>query len=423
MAADEAADHVARTRRPRPHRVARHQGAQVVAEFLGRRVALAGVLLQGLGEHAVQVLRPGTRQGDAARMPTQRRRDVAAQGNAQLVRGLVRAPERMRAGQGFVQQQPERVDVGGGRDGFAAQLFGGGIGRRQRAAVVAGQGARGVGFEQLGDAVVEQLGDVAASDHQVGRLDVAVYEQAAMGVGHRVAHLQEQREARGGRRLRAREVGVPGLAVDVLEGEKGNALGIGAGIDEAHDVGVVERGEDVALVLQAAPRLRRQASADDALDRHGLRVVAIAVRPVHDPGTALADPGVDHEPAHSRARRQGVDHIVGQTIGRYMFGQRRCVLVREQFGHVLGQRGVVHGEICEQASTCRGVGRKGLDEHGLHLLPARGVASRAHGASSRASQSRARVQSRLTVATEMPSTCAISSSSSPPKKRSSTTRA
>ena len=52
-----------------------------------------------------------------------------------------------------------------------------------------------LGVDQLGDAEVEELGLSRRRDEDVGRLDVAVHDQAAVRVLHRVAQLGEQPEA------------------------------------------------------------------------------------------------------------------------------------------------------------------------------------------------------------------------------------
>ena len=56
-------------------------------------------------------------------------------------------------------------------------------------------------LEQLGDAEVEQLGDAVGRDQDVRGLDVAVDDQALMGVMDGVAHLAEHRQPLADRQL------------------------------------------------------------------------------------------------------------------------------------------------------------------------------------------------------------------------------
>ena len=102
-----------------------------------------------------------------------------------------RARERRGIGHQFMQQQPERVHVGGGGGAVAGELFGRGVADGVGALVEAG-GIGAAVVEQFGDAEVEQF-RVAIGRHQhVGGLEVAMHDEVAMRVRHRRTHLPHQ---------------------------------------------------------------------------------------------------------------------------------------------------------------------------------------------------------------------------------------
>ena len=159
------------------------------------------------------------------------------------------------AGEQFVQQHAERVDVGGGRDHLAADLFRAGVFRRhQREAVRRGRVrlAAKVGIEQLGDAEIEQLGRAVGGHQDVGGLDVAMDDQVLVRVLHRCADFREHLESRRGVQAARLAVLVDRLPLDELHREVGQAVGRGAAVEQAADVGMVEAGEYLALVAEAA---------------------------------------------------------------------------------------------------------------------------------------------------------------------------
>ena len=98
------------------------------------------------------------------------------------------------AGDEFVQQYAERVNIGGGGDVAASLLFGCGIGRRER-------GGQGLvffrGIEQLGDAEIQQADGTITGNQHIGRLDVPVHDQRTMRRVHGVADIGEQCQPRG----------------------------------------------------------------------------------------------------------------------------------------------------------------------------------------------------------------------------------
>ena len=95
-----------------------------------------------------------------------------------------------------VEQDAERVHVGGDRHRLAEELLGRGVLRRQGTPAFArelGRLARRSAFlEQLGDAEVEQLDAAVLCDQDVGRLDVAMDDEVGVRVRHRGEDVEEE---------------------------------------------------------------------------------------------------------------------------------------------------------------------------------------------------------------------------------------
>ena len=161
--------------------------------------------------------------------------------------------ERMLAGEQVVEEDADGLEVGRGRDGLALELLGAGTLR--------GEGAKGLGegigkaelggVEHLGDAEVEDLDGARESDEDVGRLEVAVDDEAAVGSGDRVEELDDEAQAVVQVRMTV-AVAVEGLALDVVHDKVRESGAGGAGVDEADDVGVTEGGEGFLFGLEAA---------------------------------------------------------------------------------------------------------------------------------------------------------------------------
>ena len=92
---------------------------------------------------------------------------------------------------------------------------------------------------------------------------------------------------------------IVGVAIDrralhVLHHEVGKALGRGAAVEEPRDVRMVQRGEDLPLVAEAADDQLRVHAAADHLD--GDRVLEIAGAPgqIDRAHAAASDAALDH---------------------------------------------------------------------------------------------------------------------------------
>ena len=167
-----------------------------------------------------------------------------------------------------------------------------------------------VGGEQRGDAEVEQLGLAGGGDQDVGRLDVAVHDQALMRIREGGAHLFDQSDARpdaGPVRLAPR---VDRLAVDQLHDQVGHAVVGAAGIEQLGDARMVEAGEHAPLEAEPFDDRGRAPRRQD-LDR-GLPVelVVVALRREDDAHAAAAD--FRHQPVGAEAP---ADQCRGEDVG------------------------------------------------------------------------------------------------------------
>ncbi len=155
------------------------------AEVAGGEVALVRILGERLGEHLVERRRKvGAACRDARRLIV----DVSPQR-----RHVAVAPERRLAGQGFVEEAPERVHVGAGVGPTVRDL----LGRDVVDGADEGAGACGAGpgsIGALGQAEVGEVGvlvAVALLDEHVGRLDIPVNEPARVGGVERLGDLRD----------------------------------------------------------------------------------------------------------------------------------------------------------------------------------------------------------------------------------------
>jgi hypothetical protein len=182
----------------------RRQRAQVFGERGDAGVTLFGFVHRAAhdafeiaAQHALQRRRRCAR--DAASTAVAAVSLAASSRSTSRMRGGSRESPRARAGARDPLSNSRSSRRAGTRrsrgDRRAGVLLGRGVfGRHQRRG-----GARrfvGAGIEQLGDAEVEQLERAVRCDEHVRGLDVAMHDEVAMRVRHRVADVEEQREAR-----------------------------------------------------------------------------------------------------------------------------------------------------------------------------------------------------------------------------------
>jgi len=171
------------------------------------------------------------------------------------------------AGNQFAEHNAERVDIGGGRDWFAAALFGRSISGRERGQVRL-QRIRIV--EQFGDAEIQQLDLAIVRNEHVGRLQVAMHDQRAMRGFDRAADLQEQCHALSQVESAPARVFGQRLSLDQLERDVGDAAFGHAAFDEACDAGMAQLRQRLALPPKLLLRIRRIQAAPQQFQRNVL---------------------------------------------------------------------------------------------------------------------------------------------------------
>src|SRR6185437_8001877 len=113
------------------------------------------------------------------------------------------------------------------------------------------RGALRIAAEQLRNSEIEQLDRAVAGYEDVGRLDVPMHDQMAVGVRHGRQHREKQLDARFDIQLMPPAVGVDRLAFDVFDHQVGQTAIEHAGIDQPRDVGMIELSEQIALDPEA----------------------------------------------------------------------------------------------------------------------------------------------------------------------------
>ena len=271
-------------------------------------------------------------------------------------------------------------------------------------------------LELLGDAEVEQLDPAIAIDQQVGRLEVAMHDQVAMRVTHRIQHLQEQHRALAQAEGVRIAPAVDRHAVDPFHHEVRLAVLADATVQQDRDVGMLQPRQDLAFAQEAFTRGGRIGTGADQLERGPVRIGAVAAsNGVHRAHAAVAEdpddlPHADAAPEHG-IRRRG--------IARQCFAPMRCVAT-EGFGgtgigvqqdlYLPAQFAVVATQRIEPAAAIlAGQFRDFVEDR--ECAPTAFDLIVVHACNSASRKARALRQSRRTVRSLSPSICAISASS------------
>ncbi len=203
------------------------------------------------------------------------------------------------------------MHVGQRRRAIAEHLFGRGVAQRHRGDTGARRGVAVV-VDEFGDAEVEQVGNVVAVDQNVRGLQVAMHDQRAMRIGHRVADLHEQRDALTQARSPLphpeREID----AFDVVHRQPGTTAAVDAAIKQARDLRMLQARQNLALAQKTQIQPETGQIPTDQLERHPLCISAVvALGEEHLAHAAAAD--ATHDPVRPAAlgqcRRSQVAHI------------------------------------------------------------------------------------------------------------------
>ena len=280
----------------------------------------------------------------------------------------------MSTDQQAIQQGAQTVDIRRRRYRLATPLLGAGIVTAQARISLGPLFLAVAGLNQGGDPEIEQARRTGLIDQNIGRLDIAMNDQAVVGKLYRLADLAKQLQPCPQPKLLALAPGGDIQAPHVLHHQVGLTPRQGATVQETGDVGMTEISQHLAL----APKTRMQISAQRQrhdLDHHRLfeNLVAAAGQ-------------VDR--AHAASGQQAVDgprpHLLPglETAGpqlcfnRSMDARRKLVvsLVGGKHGRYLGkQREVIGTGACQPGlALFFGLLQGGLEKR-LNALPATGV--------------------------------------------------
>ena len=134
---------------------------------------------------------------------------------------------------------------------------------------------------------------MAVDDQHVAGFQVAVHDVVFVRMLHRVEHREAQLEPLGRGQLVIVGVAIDRGAPDVLHHEIGQPFGRGASVEEARDVGMIQRGQDLTFVAEAADDQVGVHAAPDHLDRDRVLEIVGAPRQIDGTHAAAADQPFD----------------------------------------------------------------------------------------------------------------------------------
>ena len=425
IAADETTCAVTQGRRAGRDRLGVQPGQQVRAQRIHAAVALGGIghqaALRDRRKVAAQLFceRAGCRAalrrifcGGVQRCVPQRLRIAIHPRQPRAQWGFTGQAIGMRLRQQRVQQHAELVEIGGGRDRLAMQLFGRCVFGGER--TLAGTRVAGVVvLHQLGDAEVQQERVATGIDHDVRWLQVAMHHQLPMRERHRIQHLQQQAHPAAHVQRACIAPAIDAFALHPRHHEPRRVVFVHAAVEQAGDVRMLQAGQDLPLAQEALARQRTVQADADALERGFMAVRAVdALDPIDRAHAAAAQHLPDVPRADAGARRQfrGIDAVLAQS--GELRGDRVGVFAGiggEHRLHIAMQLDII-AAFLGQPRRARG---RGQLQRGIEQLQGALQARRvdAHALPSWAIRNaRARRQSRCTVRSVMPWMSAISGS-------------
>ena len=179
-------------------------------------------------------------------------------------------------------------------------------------------------IEEFCDAEVEEFGCAVGEDKDVSGLEVAMDDEAGVGVLDGFADFAEEDETVFGGEFVLLYVFVDGLAFDEFHDDVGEVV-VGASVDEAGDVGVFELGEDLTFGAEAGFELGVGEVRADDLDGYDFLVSVIVAGGLeyaaHTAGAEFAEDSVGAEAlvvAHTHATSwlPHTRHLLGLCVVR-----------------------------------------------------------------------------------------------------------
>ena len=240
--AHELADAISQRVRARQHRAPVEVTPKIVGESLCRWIAPLGLARERLTHDGVEVAAQSASPAPPlrGRAADSKARALRRGGGGLAVRTRLARPSPPLRRRRLVREQlegqrSEAPHIGGGGGRLAGELLGRGIGRRQDARftpVCRGEpsGARIVAMPKS-----SSLSSPLGRDQHVGRLEVAMDDQVAVGVRDRVARHQQEAEAILDRERALLGEEVDGLAVHALHDQVGTSVGERAAVDQPGD--------------------------------------------------------------------------------------------------------------------------------------------------------------------------------------------
>jgi hypothetical protein len=263
----------------------------IAYERVHRSVPTRGVLVHGLGAEHVQIVPVGATRAKAGRATVEsgdrNTRGVACQNQAlHFARRLLWLVREL-SGNQFIEDHPQRIDVGVDADPIAAELFGRGVGGGHHPETGLRVMALGKLFELLGDPEVEELHGAVGRHENVRWLHVAMHDEVLVGVNDRFADGAEQAQAI----TEPEAAGTAGVGdghpFDMLHHDPRRAIVERTGVKEPRDRRVVELREEPLLCLKSLAASRRDPGIPEHFHCRG-RPQIVPLGQVDDTGATLA---------------------------------------------------------------------------------------------------------------------------------------
>ena len=239
-----------------------------------------------------------------------------------------------------MQHNAQRKDVSGGGHGLTPTLLGRRVQRRVHALALGVYrcAVTNVGIQQLGNAEVQQLDLAIVAHQQIGRLQVTVHHQVAVGMGHCGAHLQHQLQALGQVQVVSGCVIQQACPLHPLHHQVRPPGVIDACVIQPRDVWVFEQRADLPLMGHALGQpgmagqpwqLERHLSVEDAVGAFGQ-----PDRP-HAASADLSHQAVRADPL----TRLRLGRLISQRGQAWQAGQQQTTRRQAGQGQHLAQRG------------------------------------------------------------------------------------
>ena len=231
----------------------RANGLQIERKIAGGLKTLAWILLQTMLDHPREC-------GSERRVAdVQRRRILLEDGIHGLDRGV--AAERSAPCEHFVEDDPERENVGAMVGGDTADLLGRHVADRAQHHTVARLHVRECGacggLRKRGhltrEAEVEHLDASVGDEKHVLGLDIAVDDALVVRRSERAGHLRGDVGGLARRELAAAKPGPQRLAFDQLHDDVALSA-VGANVEDVDDVGMIQRANGAGLTLESGER-------------------------------------------------------------------------------------------------------------------------------------------------------------------------